>query len=267
MALGLREPAARSRPAAAAEAGRANGALSHLLAAGRWIAHTPLALFVIVAGLALDSVVRLFMTFSSSYFRLIDLPAASYGLIGAALGGLGLVVSPLARRMVTRGTPAGNFALLAGVIAGGAGRHGAAVAAAGAWSSPCRWGWRCRRWRYLVSYYLNATVDSRQRATVLSFKGLAFNLGYGLVSLVFAGALRALRRRQPGGDLREYPAVAAGVAGPDPGRARDGVLAQAGGAGANPCGWALTVPSCPERERVDAIRFAPRRGPCFDAGR
>ena len=46
---------------------------------------------------------------------------------------------------------------------------------------------------YLVSYYLNAAVESRHRATVLSFKGLAFNLGYGLVSLAFAGALRALR--------------------------------------------------------------------------
>ena len=50
---------------------------------------------------------------------------------------------------------------------------------------------------YLVSYYLNAAVDSRQRATVLSFKGLAFNLGYGVVSLVFAGALRALRSGTP----------------------------------------------------------------------
>jgi hypothetical protein len=46
---------------------------------------------------------------------------------------------------------------------------------------------------YQVSYYLNAAVDSRQRATVLSFKGLAFNLGFGFVSLAFAGALRGLR--------------------------------------------------------------------------
>ncbi len=50
---------------------------------------------------------------------------------------------------------------------------------------------------YLVSYYLNAAVPSHQRATVLSFKGLAFNLGYGLVSLAFAGALRALRDGSP----------------------------------------------------------------------
>jgi hypothetical protein len=36
-------------------------------------------------------------------------------------------------------------------------------------------------------------VDSRHRATVLSFKGLAFNLGYGFASLLFALALRAYR--------------------------------------------------------------------------
>ena len=46
---------------------------------------------------------------------------------------------------------------------------------------------------YLVSYYLNAIVDSQHRATVLSFKGLAFNLGYGFISLVFAVVLRAAR--------------------------------------------------------------------------
>ena len=33
--------------------------------------------------------------------------------------------------------------------------------------------------------------------TVLSFKGLAFNLGYGFISLAFAGALRALRADSP----------------------------------------------------------------------
>jgi hypothetical protein len=46
---------------------------------------------------------------------------------------------------------------------------------------------------YVISYYLNALVDSGHRATVLSFKGVAFNLGYGFISLVFAVALRALR--------------------------------------------------------------------------
>jgi hypothetical protein len=146
--------------------------------------------------LALDSVVRLFMTFSSSYFRLIELPAASYGVIGSVLGGLGFAVAPLARRMVARRGSAANFALLALVTLAGLG--GVAL----------RWpiwgvsfvvplGMAMSAVTYLVSFYLNAAVDSRQRATVLSLKGLAFNLGYGLVSLAFAGALRTLRAGSP----------------------------------------------------------------------
>ena len=44
------------------------------------------------------------------------------------------------------------------------------------------------------SHYLNAAVtDSAQRATVLSFRGLAFNLAYGTVGLLFAALTRALK--------------------------------------------------------------------------
>jgi hypothetical protein len=46
---------------------------------------------------------------------------------------------------------------------------------------------------FMASYYLNALADSGQRATVLSFKGLAFNLGYGFISLLFALLLQAFR--------------------------------------------------------------------------
>ena len=198
VAVGLQEPDRRRATAAtfvAAEEG-SRSAFAHLLAAGRWIARTPLALFAILAGVTLDCVVRLFMTFGSSYYRLIGLPAASYGLIGAALGGLGIAVSPLARRLVARFGAAGNFSLLAAVTLTALG--GIAL----------RWplwgvlfaiplGMVMSAVSYLVSYYLNSAVDSRQRATVLSFKGLVFNLGYGLVSLAFAGALRALRAGSP----------------------------------------------------------------------
>ena len=193
--LGLREPAVREAHVAPMEEGEpetATGAWELVLAAGRWIAGSPAALFVIVGGLALDSVIRLFMTFSSSYFRMISLPEAIFGLIGATIGGLGLFVSPVAKWMVGCNTLLRNYALIAAVT------FGALVGVA------CQW----RLWGvvfmlpmamammalgFLVSYYLNALVDSSQRATVLSFKGLAFNLGYGFISLLFAVALRAFR--------------------------------------------------------------------------
>ncbi len=41
------------------------------LGAGRWILTTPVVLFLILAGLCMDSVIRLFMTVGSNYYRLI----------------------------------------------------------------------------------------------------------------------------------------------------------------------------------------------------
>ena len=188
VSLGMQEPARKERAAVPS----AKQALQSVLEAGAWIARTPLALFVIVGGLLIDSVIRLFLTFGSTYYRLIGLPEASYGLIGAGLAGLGMLVSPLARRLVASGSVLRAYLVLACLALFGllglvlnlplwgvafTIPLAAAIAAVG----------------FAVSHYLNAAVDSRQRATVLSFKGLAFNLGYGFVSLLFALALRAYR--------------------------------------------------------------------------
>jgi MFS family permease len=194
-ALGLREPAARERrvaPADGSPAGAEVTARRLVMRAGAWILKTPVALFVIVAGVLLDSVARLLLTFSSSYFRSIDIPEAVFGLIGAGMGGLGLIVSPLARRMVAANSLARNYLMLAAIVL--AGLIGVA----------CRWvHWgvlfivplagAMMALGYMVSYYINAIVDSSHRATVLSFKGVAFNLGYGFISLLFALVLRAVR--------------------------------------------------------------------------
>jgi MFS family permease len=195
IALGLREPAVRATHVAPENKDSSDLEVTawHLVVnAGTWIVKTPAALFVIIAGVLIDSVTRLFLTFSSSYFRVIELPEATYGLIGAVMGGLGLIISPVARRMVTINSVARNYALLATTVL--MGLTGVA----------CRWtywgvlfilplGAAMMALGYIVSYYLNALVDSSHRATVLSFKGLAFNLGYGFISLVFALVLRAVR--------------------------------------------------------------------------
>jgi len=195
MALGLREPAKRLTKVAPAnkDPGNPEATAWHLaVKAGTWIVKTPAALFVIMAGVLLDSVVRLFLTFSSSYFRIIELPEATFGLIGAFMGGLGLAISPLARRMVATHSLARNYGFLGVIVLGGL--MGVA----------CRWPFwgvlfilplagAMMALGYIVSYYLNALVDSSHRATVLSFKGVAFNLGYGFISLVFALVLRAVR--------------------------------------------------------------------------
>jgi MFS family permease len=194
-ALALREPAVRESlvaPTNGSGAGAEVTAWELVMHAGAWIVKTPAALFVIFAGVLMDSVARLFLTFSSSYFRIIEIPEAAFGLIGAAMGGLGLAVSPVARRMVAANSLMRNYVWLAAVIL--AGLIGAA----------CRWTYggvifiiplagAMMALGYMVSYYLNAIVESSRRATVLSFKGVAFNLGYGFISLLFALVLRAVR--------------------------------------------------------------------------
>ena len=193
--LGFREPRLQKASAGLVGPGQretARSAWGHLLAAGKWIVGSPLALFVLIGGLLLDSVIRLFMTFSSSYFRLISLPEASYGLIGAGLAGLGLVISPVARRMVRTNTLVGNYAIMALVTFAGLGGVALQIPLWGViFIVPL--GLAMFALGFMVSYYLNAAVDSHHRATVLSFKGLAFNLGYGFIGLLFALVLKSFQ--------------------------------------------------------------------------
>src|SRR5260370_3400487 len=193
--LGFREPITRKThvaPGAGEKPETTAGALALVLFAGKWISRSPVALFVILGGLALDNIIRLFLTLSSSYFRLISLPEVTYGFFGATIGLLALVVAPIARRMVKTNSLAKNYMVLALVAIG------ALIGVA------CRW----QLWGvlfilpvsaviiavgFMSSYYLNALADSDQRATVLSFKGLAFNLVYGFNSLLFALLLHAFR--------------------------------------------------------------------------
>lgn len=188
IALGMREPPTGSAHVALRSAGAWRGVAD----AGLWILRTPVALFTIVGGVLIDSLIRLFLTFSSVYYRLIDLPEASFGLIGAVMAGLGMVVSPVARTFAPKGSLLRNYLVL--VVLTLVGLLGVAL------KVPL-WGVvfaiplmvAMIGLNYMVSNSLNAEVSSTQRATVLSFKGLVFNLGYGFASLVFALALRVLR--------------------------------------------------------------------------
>ena len=67
---------------------------------------------------------------------------------------------------------------------------------------------------FTVSRALHAEADSAKRATALSVKGLAFNLGYGLFSLGFSRLLAHFPDQPAGAALRsglfwQVPAFAA----------------------------------------------------------
>ena len=187
VAIGLREP---QRHLTHSEC-PANP-LTLIVTAGGWLLRTPFALLVIVAGFLHDSVIRLFLTFGSNYYRLIALPTYAFGFIGAAMAALGFFVSPLARKLVGEKTFAFNFSLLALLTFGGLAGVALHLRYVGVlFVVPL--GIAMYLLNFFVSYYLNSIVESSNRATILSFKGLAFNLGYGVVGLFFAWLFRLIK--------------------------------------------------------------------------
>jgi Major Facilitator Superfamily len=176
-------------------AGRGSTALAALrktLQAGAWLAKTPFALAVILIGTLYDHVLRMIVTMTSQYFRLIDLPEASFGLIGSAIALLGLVTPKLAEWMVKKNSPVGNAGWVSGI---------SLLGLIGLTPFFPYWGLLPMALiftglmliSFFTSHYLNRITESHQRATVLSFKGLAFNLAYGTIGFLFALLITRLR--------------------------------------------------------------------------
>ena len=157
---------------------------------------------VILFGMMYDHVLRMIITLTSQYFRLIQLPEASFGVIMALLSLLGLLVPKVAEHMVEKFSPRQNclwlglITLLAlwgltgffryfGVIPIALVTVGLLLTA------------------FFTSHYLNLVTSSNQRATVLSFKGMAFNLAYGLIGVLFA----LLMQFQRGAVQQAHPVI------------------------------------------------------------
>jgi len=160
--------------------------------AGNWIMQTPFALAVILFGMLYDHILRMLITLTSQYYRLIELPEASYGVLGAAMSLLGLYIPKLCEQMVTRNSPRQNmFILLAVTLAAifimrGFYPYIGLTAIAFVYVG-------LTMVSFFTSHYLNQITTSAQRATVLSFKGMAFNLGYGLIGILFALLIQQMR--------------------------------------------------------------------------
>ena len=160
--------------------------------AGNWILKTPFALVIIATGMVFDHIIRMMITLNSQYYRLIDLPESVFGLIGSGMALLGLFIPRLALKLAEKHSPAFNTGFMA------------MVALTGFWgltffvpvfgtipmillSSVMYFT------GFFVSHYLNRITDSSQRATVLSFKGMSFNLAYGSICLFYSILLSMLR--------------------------------------------------------------------------
>ena len=154
----------------------------------RWVFSNPHTLVVILIGLSIDSIVRNFATLNSSYYRLIELPAWTFGFIGAGMGVIGWFVPAVAKSLNDRFGTLANLGIAAAVSLLGL----AAVVPAWPLFGLLPAVLLMTTMGYLgftISKVLHREADSARRATVLSVKGLAFNLGYGLFSLAFSRLL------------------------------------------------------------------------------
>ncbi len=159
---------------------------------GGWILKTPMALAVILFGMSLDHCMRMLVTMTSQYYRVIDIPDASFGLIGSGIAMVGLIVPRFARAMVEHFPPLTNLCFLI------------TFALVSLWGLTLFSGYigvvpmamvfiTMMLTSFFTSHYLNKITAPEQRATVLSYKGLAFNAAYGFIGIFFAGLIAGLR--------------------------------------------------------------------------
>ena len=160
--------------------------------AGRWILHTPFVLAVMLTGLVFDCFSRMLITMGSQYYRTIGIPEAMFGFIGSVLAVGGIFIPRIARRLSEGRTPGFNVAVMATVALAGMGGMAMAWPLFGLVPALLVF---CNMYfnNFFASYYLNRETRSDQRATVLSFKGLAYNLAYGAVGILYSLLLSFLR--------------------------------------------------------------------------
>ena len=156
--------------------------------AGAWIWKTPLPFGILIAAMALDNVIRQFLTIASAYWNVIELPVATFGLVASGMSLMGIFIPRLARHLGDHFSPQKNFLMLCLLLTVGLWGIGFAIPYWGILPAILLYA-TMQIMNYLVSRYLNEEASSERRATVLSFRGLSTNLSYGAVSLLYSGLI------------------------------------------------------------------------------
>jgi MFS family permease len=177
---------------------RCRMALSLTMATARQAFTTRAIAVVLAGGVLIDAVTRNFATLVSEYYRLIGIPGWAFGVIGSVVAVGNWFIPAIAVRINRRHSPFGALVI------------GGVAAAAGLCMLAPAWPWfgllpamllmmTLGYVGFTVSRYLHSVADSSRRATLLSVKGLVFNLSYGLYSLAFSLALAGLASGDGGG--------------------------------------------------------------------
>ncbi|MEE4112873.1 MAG: MFS transporter [Desulfobacteraceae bacterium] len=173
--------------------GSAMDAFKLTLSTGGWILKTPFFMAVIVFGMLFDGILRMVITLASQYYRMVQLPESLYGILGSVMAVAGLFIPRLALHIAETHSPAyclwttaaTAFVGLCGMVFFWP--YAGLLPALVAFSALYMVG-------FYVSYFVNQHASSARRATVLSFKGLAYNLSYGFIGILYAGLLEVKKR-------------------------------------------------------------------------
>ena len=156
--------------------------------AGSWIWKTPLPFGILIGAMALDNVIRQFLTIASAYWNVIELPVATFGLVASGMSLMGIFIPRLARHLGDKFSPQKNFLFLCLILTVGLWGIGFAIPYWGILPAVLLYA-TMQIMNYLVSRYLNEEASSERRATVLSFRGLTTNISYGAVSILYSGLI------------------------------------------------------------------------------
>jgi MFS family permease len=181
-------------PAEDHAAGRCRAALHLTLRTAAHAFRTRVIAVVLIGGFLIDAVTRNYATLASEYYRLMGIPGWAFGVIGSLIAVGNWFIPVIATRLNQKFTPVGALVL------------GGAAAALGLLLLAPAWPWfgllpamllmlLLGYVSFTVSRHLHQVADSAQRATLLSVKGLVFNLAYGLYSLAFSLALAGLGKQ------------------------------------------------------------------------
>ncbi len=163
--------------------------------AGVWVLTTAFPFGILLAAMILDSVIRQFLTIASAYWSVIEIPLWTFGLVASGMSLMGIFVPRGARWLADRKSPSFNFFLICIVLTIGLFGLGYAIPIWGILPAALLYA-SMQSMHYLISRYLNEEASSERRATVLSFRGLATNLSYGAVSLLYSGLIAWIKTGQ-----------------------------------------------------------------------
>ena len=173
--------------------GRCRAALSLTIRTATYAFTTKSIAIVLIGGLLIDAVARNFATLNSEYYRLIGIPAWAFGFIGSMVAVTNWFIPSIAAAVNQRFKTTTSLAL------GGAAAAIALILLIPAWPwaglLPAMFLMTMLGFvGFTVSRFLHGIAESHQRATLLSVKGLAFNLGYGAYSLIFSLMLAGIHQ-------------------------------------------------------------------------